>query len=753
MSKILKILAAIVILLIIALGVFISTFDVNQYKGDIIKLVEQKTGRNFDIGGNLKLGFSLIPTVIVEDVKFGNADWGSAPEMISVKYFEAQVGLIPLLSGNISVNRLVLDSPEILLETNKQGQGNWVFATGAKSKPDKTENTNGTPPKLDINEVNIKSAKVTYKDGVTGKTTKVDIDELKAEAGSFAKPVELLLRAKYNEIPVKVDGTIGSLDNLTNNKNFPLNIKASVNDTKLSLNGKIDQPMDARGIDVDVNFDADSLETFEKISGKKLPKTGPIHISGNVSEKDGAYFIKAMQAEVGKAKAGIDGKITNPKEAKGLDFIITFETDTLTNINGLAGTKLPAIGPIKLTTKLADKDNGYQLSDLKFIAGKTDLTGSALINLKGNRPALTASLSSNLVDLVPFASEKKEKVKKKKVFSSDTLPFDALKSADVKLDIKAKQIKTADLTMTNVNMVMNLKNGKLAISPLNAGVGEGSIALNMNLDASNSKTAKMNTEINVKNFHPSTLPDFKEKFKDGKTDATINVRGNGKSVAAIMAGLNGKFLAQMGPGTLKSSATSAATTDLFTGIKNAVYGGKDSGGDTQIVCGVVNLKIKDGIATADKGIAISTKKMNVIGSGIINLKTEELDIAIDPQAREGVGISVGKLAELVKIGGTLAEPKAVPSTEAALKAAASVGTAVATGGLSIITGGLFDKDSNTDSDPCAIALGIAPKTKASSTTTTTTTEKKPKSVTEKATDTVKDAGTAIKDTFKGLFGD
>ena len=41
MSKILKILSGIVVLLVIALVVFISTFDVNKYKGDIIKLVER----------------------------------------------------------------------------------------------------------------------------------------------------------------------------------------------------------------------------------------------------------------------------------------------------------------------------------------------------------------------------------------------------------------------------------------------------------------------------------------------------------------------------------------------------------------------------------------------------------------------------------------------------------------------------------------------------------------------------------------
>ncbi len=165
---------------------------------------------------------------------------------------------------------------------------------------------------------------------------------------------------------------------------------------------------------------------------------------------------------------------------------------------------------------------------------------------------------------------------------------------------------------------------------------------------------------------------------------------------------------------------------------------------------MINLDIKGGIAKADKGIAINTTKMSILGSGIIDLKTEKLDINIDPQARKGVGLSTSSLAELVSVSGTLANPKIVPNTKAALKKALSAGQ----GGLSVLTGGLFDKESETEAatgDPCQIALGIKPKKKATTTTTEKTKTESEKSTTQKATDKVKDAGTAIKDTFKGLF--
>lgn len=127
MGKVIKILAGLFIVVIIGVVIAVSTFDVNQYKGELTQLVEEATGRKLQIDGEIRIAYSLIPTVVVEDVKFANTSWGSKPDMLSLDKFEVQISLMPLLSGNIQVNRVILLSPEILLETNKEGIGNWVL--------------------------------------------------------------------------------------------------------------------------------------------------------------------------------------------------------------------------------------------------------------------------------------------------------------------------------------------------------------------------------------------------------------------------------------------------------------------------------------------------------------------------------------------------------------------------------------------------------------------------------------------------
>jgi uncharacterized protein involved in outer membrane biogenesis len=65
--------AVVVVGLIVAAVVVVSTMDFNQYRGTIAEQVKQATGRDLVIKGDLKLDLGLSPAVAVNDVTFANA--------------------------------------------------------------------------------------------------------------------------------------------------------------------------------------------------------------------------------------------------------------------------------------------------------------------------------------------------------------------------------------------------------------------------------------------------------------------------------------------------------------------------------------------------------------------------------------------------------------------------------------------------------------------------------------------------------
>ena len=678
MGKIIKILVVLGLVVVVALAGIIFTTDINQYKEQIVQVVKDNTGRDFEISGDLKLAPSLIPTVAVEGVSLGNASWAKEKNMLSVTKFEAQIALLPLLKKNIQVVKFILIEPNIHLETNSKGEGNWLLASPSSKENDSATDAAPAPlPGLAVNEVHIKNANISYKDGKTGETSELHIDEVSVDSDSFSDPMNLFIKADVNGSPLVLRGSLGSINNLLDNKNYPINIKGDIAGAEVTIEGTLDQPMDA----------------------------------------------------------------------KGMDLLASLNIKELSSLNNLAGSELPEVGPIIFNGKLSDTKSGYSVTSMSAQVLEYKVNGDVEISLGGARPKLVANLTTDSLDVSPFqGAPEEEAVKKEKLFSSDPLPLDGLKSVDVDLKFKAKKLITKDLTIDDVNLTLRLNNGKLQIKQNAKAVG-GTISVDINLDGSNGKSATLSNNIELKQIELGQLPAVKEKeiLTGGKTDITIKANGSGASVSAIMAGLNGKLLVTIGTGKISSKAMELASADALMDTLSMLNPMTEGSDGSLLECAVVNFVIKDGIATADNGIAMATNQMNILGGGSVNLKTETLDIGIAPKAKEGVGLNVAQLAGLVRLGGSLTNPTPKADTEAALKKGLAAGAAVATGGLSLLAGELLNGGSGDDvGNPCDIALGKAPKKTA----------KKPtaeKSSVEKTKDTVKDAASAVGDKLKSLF--
>ena len=144
------VIGGIVVLAVAGIAVVIATFDPNRFKPQIIAAAQSATGRTLTLGGRIGLSLSLQPTLEVSDVGFANPPGFSRPQMATLQKLKLQLALVPLLSRHVQIEQLVLEKPDILLETNAQGQSNWTLSpAGAPSAPPPASPTSGaaaTPP-------------------------------------------------------------------------------------------------------------------------------------------------------------------------------------------------------------------------------------------------------------------------------------------------------------------------------------------------------------------------------------------------------------------------------------------------------------------------------------------------------------------------------------------------------------------------------------------------------------------------------
>ena len=155
-------LVGLIVLAGIAFFVLLETFDFDQYRPLIAAEVKAATGRDLEIAGKFHLALSLTPTVSVSDVRFANAPWGSRPDMARLDRLEAEIKLLPLLSGTLAVRQVRLIGADILLETDKAGLGNWLLRPAAAAPPS-SAGAADAPPTID--RLSIENSVLTFRDG------------------------------------------------------------------------------------------------------------------------------------------------------------------------------------------------------------------------------------------------------------------------------------------------------------------------------------------------------------------------------------------------------------------------------------------------------------------------------------------------------------------------------------------------------------------------------------------------------------
>src|SRR5690606_23372582 len=109
----------------IALVVLVLLWDWNWFKGPVERAVEARTGRSFDIGGDLDVDLGMTVDIRADRLRLGNAAWSEEDEMASVERAGIRVHLPSLpFRRETRIPEVELVRPRVRLETSDEG-GNW----------------------------------------------------------------------------------------------------------------------------------------------------------------------------------------------------------------------------------------------------------------------------------------------------------------------------------------------------------------------------------------------------------------------------------------------------------------------------------------------------------------------------------------------------------------------------------------------------------------------------------------------------
>ena len=196
-------------LIVIAIAVAVATFDPNKYKGELAKIVKEKTGRTLAVEG--KIGLSLFPSIGVAVGKTTLSERNSDKIFARIDDVKVSLALLPLLSRQVVVDRVTLSGLNVELVQDKGGKTNFADLAGAggaqapAKAPASKPAAPGGPVQLDVAGVEIRSSSATWHDEATGGRYKATIDEFKTGRIASGVPGKLSLAARVEANQPKAD--------------------------------------------------------------------------------------------------------------------------------------------------------------------------------------------------------------------------------------------------------------------------------------------------------------------------------------------------------------------------------------------------------------------------------------------------------------------------------------------------------------------------------------------------------------------
>lgn len=474
--------AAVLAFLIITLVVLVFagiTVNLDFMRRGVEVAASKALDRDVSIRGPVELEFSNWPALDISDVVVSNVDGGSSPYLLNAGFARMQLGIFPLLKGEIDIADITAKNVTLNLESDAAGNPNWAFGAPDKAAPENATKVDGAANQ-DVQELQQGSEKkrihftaldhlsltnisVNYHDAALNKSLSFVLETLQgAAAEGEAIDLKLYGRVQDKEYNLVLDG-----DSITDllDKGTPWGFETSGEIFGKQVGGKGNMLLSGEQPVVDLALGARDIDV-----GAVLAALG---------------LVEGMQASLGDV--GIDITVTGDSlqevlSKSSLVFVVKEgnwkvaipNTDASFHINSLDG---------KIAVEEGNNISMVLDGAIEEVPMKLLITGAPLVEYVTNQEELPMSIDAEILE---------------SKFSFDSLIQLPISSTDMtfSLDVSIQKLnrfnELLNLDLPPIGPVslgskLDIQPQAYDLSALNIKVGESSLDGSFKLDLSQDK--------------------------------------------------------------------------------------------------------------------------------------------------------------------------------------------------------------------------------------------------------------------------
>jgi hypothetical protein len=361
--------------LLVAVVLYLAFGNLSQHKGRIEALVTDLLGRPFAIDGAFELQVLPSISVVAERVRLGNADWGSQPQMVEIGRVSVQVGLWSLVSGPVDVRSFELSDVSVLLETNADGKGNWVFGEARAPAPAAEPLAeSGAAVPLVIRSGKLGNVRITYRE--RGKADRVALIETLSIGPGSDGLLAISGKGSLNEFPAKVSGELGPLDALTSGRDIRMAIQAAVGALEVDVKGGLGRLDPLDGADLAVRVAHPDLGTMLKKLQLPVVLAGPLIADVRLTDA-GDLTQLDLAAKLGDITVKIGGTL-RALGLPGSDLRIEASVGDAARLAGAFGVTGLPVGALEVDGRIASSRTEIKLDGVsaRFAGARAKVSGT-----------------------------------------------------------------------------------------------------------------------------------------------------------------------------------------------------------------------------------------------------------------------------------------------------------------------------------------------------------------------------------------
>ncbi len=619
--KILKILLAgiglILVVTVLAVVVFLATFDANQYKQDLAQTIQQQTGRELVFEGDIGLTFYPALGMDLGSMRFANAPGFGDQPMLAVQAASVSVDLLSLISLSPQIDQLVLEGLNINLQKNEQGKTNWddlvvEEKAAVDGKPVQDETVDKSPRDLStvagsFGGFNISGANWLWKDASAG--VEYQVQDLNLTSGRMAPgevfPIQLNLNVQSpGQLDSKVALTAQVLLDLPRIQMNSLQLQTSANGAMI--------PVDNLQLDLsgDLEFN---------LNTQKLAING---FSTQVQSQGGVLL---------KSESNFSGEVGFDIEAQQL---------TVGALDLQAHLTDPALPAGKLSTgisagqmSLSLPQNAIDLQELQWTLNENRFSGFVKVS-DYTIPAVDFALTTpnfNVDSLLGETTGPQPVVSETPIPAEDiqiSLPMDLLRSLKLNGQLEVGTLVAQKLTFNEVLLKVTADSGIIDLKPLKMnlydGQFNGAVQVNAQGQVPVYQVNKKLSSFQIGQF----LQDYmNDDLVSGNANVDVNLTASGEWLSELKSSLNGSMQVQVLDGALKGFNLRHEVDKAKAKFKGQTVPQQEA---RKTDFSALNLSgvIKDGVFSSDD-LKVEAPLIRVGGQGSANLAEETVNYLVN----------------------------------------------------------------------------------------------------------------------------